>query len=213
MLKIHVLRSRPGLDPFWQEYQLPAEDGEGQTVLSALIDIRRKQDETLAFRYGCRYQRCGLCAVEVNGRPRLACRYKLEDGQKIAPLSGLPVVKDLVVDRRILWTAYRQYGLFVVEHITDRPPEIRVDPIYHQLARCSECLACLAACPRYQSREPGFWGPWLFVRLAMLKLDPRDTIDRMEQASRFRPDGCRGCRGCFCPSGVPAGKALQLFLP
>ncbi|MGE5576917.1 MAG: 2Fe-2S iron-sulfur cluster-binding protein [Syntrophothermus sp.] len=55
-----------------QAFQIPF--AEGDTVLTALLYIYENLDSTLAFRHGCRAGRCGLCAVEVNGKPRLACK-------------------------------------------------------------------------------------------------------------------------------------------
>lgn len=82
-------------------FRLPGD--EKMTVLQALQQIYEEQDPTLAFEYSCRYGRCGLCAVEVNGKPRLACTTFLQEGETtIGPLSNLPVLRDLVIDRRPL---------------------------------------------------------------------------------------------------------------
>lgn len=86
---------------FEQLFTLP---GSGKmTVLQALQQVYEEQDPTLAFEYSCRYGRCGLCAVEVNGKPLLACTTFLQEGETtIGPLSNLPVLRDLVIDRRPL---------------------------------------------------------------------------------------------------------------
>ena len=90
-------------EPGSREELFPLPGDEKMTVLQALQQIYEEQDPTLAFEYSCRYGRCGLCAVEVNGKPRLACTTFLQEGETtIGPLSNLPVLRDLVIDRRPL---------------------------------------------------------------------------------------------------------------
>ena len=73
------------------------------TVLQALQQVYEEQDPTLAFEYSCRYGRCGLCAAQINGKPLLACTTFLQEGETtVGPLSNLPVLRDLVIDRRPL---------------------------------------------------------------------------------------------------------------
>src|SRR5262245_34840661 len=74
---------------------------EGLTVLDALVEIQRRADPTLAFRYACRVGMCGSCAMVVNGRERWACRTLLAglgDPVTVRPLYHFPLVRDLVVD-------------------------------------------------------------------------------------------------------------------
>ena len=47
---------------------------EGMTILDAIFYVYENIDRSLAFSYGCRYGRCGLCAVNVNGKPTLICQ-------------------------------------------------------------------------------------------------------------------------------------------
>jgi fumarate reductase iron-sulfur subunit len=51
--------------------------GADTTVLDALVEIQRRCDPTLAFRYACRVGMCGSCAMVVNGRERWSCRTRL----------------------------------------------------------------------------------------------------------------------------------------
>ena len=211
MLKINILRSE-GPDSFWQSYELPFQVDQQNTILTALLHIRQELDPTLSFRYGCRFHRCGMCAVQIDGKPRLACREYLQQDQRIAPLPGLPVLKDLVIDRRVLWPAYRQLQLYIPSYIPEELPQLKVSQLYYQLARCSECLACLSTCPRFLEKEPGFWGPWLFTKLALLHTDPRDKQDRFLQAKNLGLSRCGDCLKCSCITGLPVRQALKMFL-
>ena len=97
--RISIRRYNPETDsePRWDDYTVPAHDR--TNVLEALAYVYENLDPTLAFGSGCRFGSCGLCAVELNGQPRMACSARVRDGMKIAPLAGLPVTRDLVVDR------------------------------------------------------------------------------------------------------------------
>ena len=108
---------------------------EGMSVLEALFTIKEGLDGTLAFRYSCRGAVCGSCAVSINGIPRLACRTLVTDvmgGERVVamdvrgplamprvrktepgevlvePLPGFKVIKDLVVDIKGFFEAYRE---------------------------------------------------------------------------------------------------------
>src|SRR5436190_1459213 len=80
-----------------------------QTVLDVVTHIQRHIDPTLSYRFACRVGMCGSCAMTVNGIARWTCRTHVstvvngkDDGaaMEIAPLSNLPVIKDLVTDMR-----------------------------------------------------------------------------------------------------------------
>lgn len=54
-----------------QDYVL--ETDPGRTLLDCLLDIKRSQDPTLAFRYSCGHGMCGSDGVLVNGEATLLC--------------------------------------------------------------------------------------------------------------------------------------------
>ena len=51
----------------------------GMVVLDALHQIQAEQDQTLAIRWNCKAARCGSCSAEVNGRPRMLCKTRLDE--------------------------------------------------------------------------------------------------------------------------------------
>ena len=79
------------------------------TVLDLLRQIQTAHDPSLGFRYSCRVAMCGTCGVRVDGRSALACRTVLGpevEHVEVAPLAGLPVVRDLIVDMRPFWAEW-----------------------------------------------------------------------------------------------------------
>ena len=68
-------------------------------ILDVLLQAQATDIPDLAFRYGCRARNCGVCTVDVNGRPRLACRARIKEGDRVSPVNTLPPLADLVVRR------------------------------------------------------------------------------------------------------------------
>ena len=211
-LEFEVLRSDPGAGqaPVWQRFSVPA-DGEF-TVLGALQYVQDHQDHTLAFRFACRNKICGLCAMEVNGIPCLACKVKLRGGMRLAPLSRLPVIRDLVVDRAMLLSRLQSAGIFF-DGDTESDLPVFESEKGARLRACTECMACLSACPKYGGENGAFAGPFFLVKLAQLDEDPRDTGDRKLQARQLGIEACRGCMGgCRCLGGIDIYHAIQNLL-
>ena len=202
-IQISIRRFDPDSDvqPRWDDYTVPS--GDRTTVLESLAYIYENLDPTLAYPSGCRFGACGLCAVEVNGQPRMACSASVKDGMKIAPLAGLPVLRDLVIDRSAFFDGLRALRIFIEEPDDSGEPQIlRMPKLHARLAACVECLACNATCPNYDFDKDPLAGPYLLVRLAQLQLDPRNTIDRRRQVQELGLDDCVDCSSCYCIRGL-----------
>jgi succinate dehydrogenase/fumarate reductase iron-sulfur protein len=200
--EIEILRHNPEIEqkPVWRTYTVPGE--EKSTVLGALLYIQEYIDPSLAFRYGCRYKCCGLCAVEVNGKPSMACHSYLREGVRIAPLSKLPIIRDLVIDRKMLFSHLRTYEIYF-DSIADSSVPVNECEIGSKLRSCAECLACLTTCHKYEYGNDNFIGPYFFVKLAQLYFDPRDRVNRKLQAKRLGIEKCRDCNSeCHCLNGI-----------
>src|SRR4051794_16977225 len=76
---------------------------EGMVVLDAMHEVQRTQAPDLAVRWNCKAAKCGSCSAEVNGRPCLMCKTRLdtfEDDRpiRVEPLRAFPILRDLVTD-------------------------------------------------------------------------------------------------------------------
>ncbi len=204
--------------PGWEEsYTIPST--ERMTALQALQYIYEKIDPTLGFEYSCRYGKCGLCGIEINMKPRLACTAFLKVGTTVlAPLQNLPIIRDLIIDREPLQKLLHDEKIyFGSEVIKEKTLEVRnrkknifaplqVPSELDSLLHCHECLCCHAACPgieRAAKDITSFAGPFVFVKLAQLMHDPRDSADRRAQALNLGIKQCADCRSCYCPQGIP----------
>jgi succinate dehydrogenase / fumarate reductase, iron-sulfur subunit len=82
-------------------YEIEAETG--MVVLDAVLEIQRSQANDLAVRWNCKAAKCGSCSAEINGRPRLMCKTRLDhlpeqEPLTVKPLKAFPVIRDLVTD-------------------------------------------------------------------------------------------------------------------
>jgi succinate dehydrogenase / fumarate reductase iron-sulfur subunit/fumarate reductase iron-sulfur subunit len=186
------------------------------TVLDLLSRIQREQDSSLGFRYSCRVAMCGTCAVRVDGRSTLACRIVLGPAVEevsVAPLAGLPVVRDLIVDTRPFWTEWsRVRPWFVPGGEGGLAPGSEAARLVDSALGCISCGACYSACD-VVGRGAGYIGPAALNRALALIADPRDgaTAERLDVVgSAAGVDRCRYIGGCTsaCPVGLDPSRSI-----
>jgi fumarate reductase iron-sulfur subunit len=204
------------------DYTVPRLDS--QTVLDVVTHVQRALDATLSYRYACRVGMCGSCAMTVNGRARWTCRThvaKVVDGDgalEIAPLSNLPVVKDLATDMSAFFDKWaRARGRFSGTRTRhDDFARVSPDTAERRAAdagiECIGCAVCYGSCDVVQWR-PDFLGPAALNRAWTLVNDVRDT----ERTERLRAvAGDAGCHSCHtqgscterCPKGIAPTIAI-----
>lgn len=191
------------------------------TVLDLLGEIHRVHDPSLGFRYSCRVAMCGTCGVRVDGRSMLACRTVIAKDRaevEVAPLAGLPVVRDLIVDMHPFWDQWRRViPWFVpaegeVERIT---PESHDAQLVEGALGCISCGACYSTC-EIASAGSDYLGPAALNRALALVADPRDGAaqERLRVVGgRGGVDRCHYIQGCTsaCPVGLdPARSIVEL---
>src|SRR5215469_11675501 len=104
-------QASPKSEPYWEEFSLPGKPG--MNVISAMMDIAAnpvtrdgKPSRPITYDSNCLEEVCGSCAMRINGRARMACSAlidKLEQPVTLEPLSKFPVIRDLAVDRSVLF--------------------------------------------------------------------------------------------------------------
>ncbi len=122
-------------------------------------------EEPIAFDDDCREGICGMCGVMVNGHPHgpqdgtATCQLhmrKFSDGDAITiepwRATGMPVIRDLIVDRSPLDRIIEAGGYISVN--TGAAPDANIIAIPKEAAEaamdaasCIGCAACIAACP------------------------------------------------------------------
>src|ERR1700692_2805381 len=77
-------------------YRVPVR--EGMVVLDAVLWVQANMASDLAVRWNCKAAKCGSCAAEIQGFPRLMCKTPIaEYGGAIIvrPMKAFPVIKGL----------------------------------------------------------------------------------------------------------------------
>ena len=170
----------------------------------------------VGYRYFCGIKRCGLCGVNVNGKPTLACWEEATPGMVVEPLGNMPVIRDLTVDRG----AYERTTVGLEPRLIRKTPYTSFPERYtHRdvaatfpLMNCIECYVCSASCPAVTPPQrgaegtlEGIPGPGTLVQIAKVALHPRDELDRRGVLERAHVDHCLSCYRCeeVCPVGIP----------
>lgn len=134
---------------------------------------------------------------------------------ELAPLSGLPVVRDLICNIEPMLKQiqrvqpYLQHdGNSVIEYL-QKPEELAK---FAQLSNCIACGACQAICPVYAGGE-AFMGPAALIQAARFIYDSRDDALNKRLETLETTDGvgaCQSVRACTrpCPMGIDVGETI-----
>ena len=146
-------------------------------ALDVLLQAQEEKYDDLAFRYGCRARNCGVCTIDINDRPKLACRARVKEGDILSAMATLPVIKDLVVKRDAITRQMKGYNN--ISHTNDLNAD--ADKTYHNLTACIECYACLDGCPVHAENNIvdiqnnvayKYGNPYSFLKIQRLLIDP-----------------------------------------
>ncbi len=216
---LRILRYDPenDLKAHWERYSVQSEPMD--RVLDLLHRVKWEHDGRLTFRRSCAHGVCGSDAMLINGRNRLACKIRVDQlGRKIsvAPLPGLPVIKDLVVDMDDFFAKYRSVTPYLVND--DPPPErerlqSQADrERYDDTTKCILCGACTSSCPSFWA-QPSYVGPAAIVNAHRFIFDTRDhgADERLDVLAN--EEGVWRCRTIFnctdaCPRGINITEAI-----
>jgi len=147
----------------------------------------------IEFDHDCREGICGSCGVMINGHPHgnqkgtATCQLhmrKFNDGDRIViepwRATGMPVVRDLIVDRSALDRIIEAGGYISVD--TGGTPDANLIPVPKEAAdaamdaaACIGCAACIATCPNSAGQL------FTAAKLAHLNLLPQGQPERYDR--------------------------------
>ena len=225
-LRIRRFNPEQDEEPSWGEYSLD-DVKRSDSVLDLLHRVKWEQDGSLTLRRSCGHGVCGSDAMRINGRNRLACSTVIlhiaeEESEEIAiqvePITGLPVIKDLVVDMR----PFYEHNRAIMPHFVNdsAPPENgrerRQSPKererFDDTTKCILCAACTTACPI-------FWANGRYIGPAAIVQAHRFIFDSRDQAAEKRLNvmndafgvwRCRNNYNCTtaCPRDIKITQAI-----
>ena len=225
-----IIKRQPAPDasPHWEEFDLRWRPG--MNVITGLMDI----SENAVDRFGkptipvtcdsnCLEEVCGSCAMLINGRAAMACSalvHKLKQPIRLEPLSRFPVVRDLAVDRSVLFENLKRVKAWVpVDGTYDLGPGPRIDPESQEkaypLSRCISCCLCLEVCPQV-TRATGFVGAAVLNQVRLFNEHPTGKALKTERLHALMGNGgiheCAYAQNCvqICPKGIPLTTSISV---
>ena len=129
-LKIRRFDPESGEPAYWADYdvELPPE----RSVLDGILQVKDREDASIAIRCSCRAAICGSCGVRINGQLRARLQHQDRGGRRggrdgvitVEPMGNMPVIKDLVTDMEAVhWKKVRRVVPWLVP--AEEPPEGR----------------------------------------------------------------------------------------
>ena len=222
-MKVDIVTHRDGVEEVVSFDYAKREESEKPMVLDVLLQAQATTLPDLAFRYGCRARNCGVCTVDINGKPRIACRARAREGDRISAVATLPALGDLVVRRD---GVARQMRGRLSSGAQANDLNVEAPDAYHDLTSCIECYACLHNCPMHARNFGGGlpgdlpegtempdpasgyrWGnPFSLLKLQRIRIDPLTTEagrqSALDNAIELGLETCITCPGCKCGTGI-----------
>ncbi len=187
--------------------------------------------DPISFDHDCREGICGACGAVVNGKPHghlpktTLCQlhmrhFKDNDVIVIEPFrsQGLPIVKDLMVDRSAFDRVIAAGGYVSVrtgsaQDANNLPVSKEDSDLAMDAAQCIGCAACVAACPNAAAM--------LFVsaKFSHLSLLPQGQVESKRRVKRMvyqmDKEGFGNCSNEYlceaaCPKGISVSNIARM---
>ena len=222
----------PETSPYWEEFHVPYKPN--MNVVSSLMALQKNPvnaaGETVnlvVFECNCYEEVCGACTMIINGKPRQACsalidriieKEGFEKPIVLEPLTKFPVIRDLMVDRQILFDNLKRVKAWIpVDGSFGLGPGPRYDEKKradaYQITRCMTCGCCAEACPTFNPRSD-FMGPHVFAQVKMFNTHPIGAMQKDERLKAVMQHGglqdCGNAQNCVkvCPKEIPLTRSM-----
>ncbi|MDE3104558.1 MAG: succinate dehydrogenase iron-sulfur subunit [Acidobacteriota bacterium] len=191
------------------------------------VDVAGKPTSPVTYDSNCLEEICGSCAMLINGKARMACSALVDKlqaerpGQPItlAPLSKFPVVRDLAVDRSVLFENLKKVKAWVpIDGTYDlgagpkQAPQIQEQR--YPLSNCISCCCCMEVCPQFND-VTNFVGAAPIAQAKLFNMDPSGAVLKEERLRALAGDGgiqeCGFAQNCVqaCPKELPLTEAIS----
>ncbi|HZY63899.1 MAG TPA: succinate dehydrogenase iron-sulfur subunit, partial [Edaphobacter sp.] len=210
-----------------ERFEVPYRPGMNVTSLLGEIalnpvEISGKQTTPVTYDSNCLEEICGSCAMLINGKARMACSAlvdKLEQPIRLAPLSKFPVVRDLAVDRSVLFENLKKVKAWVpIDGTYDLGPGPKQAPQIQEqrypLSNCISCTICMEVCPQFND-VTNFVGAATIGQTKLFNIDPSGSVLKEERLRALAGDGgiqeCSFAQNCVqaCPKELPLTEAIS----
>lgn len=211
----------------FEEFKVPYR--KGANVISCLMEIQRnpvnaqgQKTTPVIWDSNCLEEVCGSCAMNINGRVRMACSAlidKLEQPITLEPMKKFPVSRDLAVDRQRMFNDLKKIKAWIA---LDGTHNLGPGPRYSQkvqaeryvLSTCMTCGCCLEACPQYL-QDNNFVGAFAMNQVRLFNSHPTGKMNASERThALMEPGGVQDCgkaQNCVqvCPKEIPLTSSIM----
>jgi succinate dehydrogenase / fumarate reductase iron-sulfur subunit len=219
-------QNTPASASYWEAFELPWHPG--MNVISSLMEIAAnpvtregKLTTPITYDSNCLEEICGSCAMLINGRARMACSAlidNLEQPVRVEPFKKFPVVRDLAVDRSVLFDNLKAVKAWVpIDGSYDLGPGPRLtqqeQEAAYPLSRCISCCCCMEACPQF-NEDTGFVGAATIAQVRLFNTHPTGQSLKRERLAALMGDGgiqeCGYAQNCVavCPKDIPLTRSI-----
>src|SRR5271155_5129419 len=231
-IKVEIKRqSNPDAPATTEKFEVPYRPGMNITSLLGEIalnpvDVSGRATTPITYDSNCLEEICGSCAMLINGKATMACSAlvdKLTGPNKdqtitLAPVSKFPVVRDLAVDRSVLFENLKKVKAWVpVDGSYDLGPGPRVTQEAQEqsypLSSCISCCCCMEACPQFND-DTGFVGAAAISQVRLFNTHPTGAALKHERLMALMGDGgiqeCGYAQNCveICPKEIPLTTSI-----
>src|ERR1700749_177989 len=227
-IKVEIKRqSNPNTPVTTEKFEVPYRPGMNITSLLGEIalnpvDVSGRATTPITYDSNCLEEICGSCAMLINGKARMACSAlvdKLEQPITLAPLSKFPVVRDLAVDRSVLFENLKKVKAWVPNDGTydlgSGPRQsAEMQEAAYPLSNCISCTICMEVCPQFNDAT-GFVGAATIGQVKLFNMDPSGSVLKEERLRALAGDGgiqeCGFAQNCVqaCPKQLPLTEAIS----
>ena len=186
------------------------------------VNATGKATTPITYDSNCLEEICGSCAMLINGKARMACSAlvdKLSQPISLAPLSKFPVVRDLAVDRSVLFENLKAVKAWVpIDGTYDLgagPKQFpQTQEMLYPLSNCISCTICMEVCPQFND-STSFVGAATIAQTKLFNMDPAGAVLKEERLRALAGDGgvqeCGMAQNCVaaCPKQLPLIEAIS----
>ncbi|HZY73195.1 MAG TPA: succinate dehydrogenase iron-sulfur subunit [Edaphobacter sp.] len=227
-IKVEIKRQpNPDAPATIEKFEIPYRPGMNITSLLGEIalnpvDVSGRQTTPVTYDSNCLEEICGSCAMLINGKARMACSTlvdKLEQPITLAPLSKFPVVRDLSVDRSVLFENLKKVKAWVpidgTYDLGEGPRQFpQLQETLYPLSNCISCCICMEVCPQFNVAT-GFVGAATIAQTKLFNNNPTGAVLKEERLRALAGDGgiadCAYAQNCVnaCPKELPLTEAIS----
>ena len=191
-------------------------DYDGDLNIS-VVTLLERLDNPIEYSCSCLQGICGACAMVINSQPKLACKTFVNeecmvieyDEITIEPLSKFPLIKDLKIDRSVLFDVMTD-----CEQWLENDSKMNRDNLdfEYEMSLCLMYGCCSEVCPNYKLGD--FAGAHLAVSASKLINQESDEKHLKKIKNNYKKrffSHCVKSTACedICPMKIPTQRAIS----